>query len=297
MTASAWIGTLRLRTLPAAASPVLLGGALAYYLGGFHALSWVAALVGALLIQVGTNLANDYYDHVKGADTPDRAGPARASATGALAPLAVRNAAFGVMAAAAVVGLYLVWRGGWPILAIGVAGITSGILYTAGPKALAYTGLADLFAFAFFGPIAVAGTVYVQTGDWAWQALAWGIPMGTLTTAILVVNNLRDRPTDERVGKRTLAVRWGDQAMRAYWHLLVLVAAATAFAMALLEDEVLFMLPALTTLLVRSPSKLILGPLEPRAALNPALGGTARLLLVYALLTSAALVATARQAL
>ncbi len=290
--ANPWVSTLRLRTLPAAASPVLVGGAIAHHLQGFHIGAWLAALVGALLIQVGTNLANDYYDHVKGADMGDRAGPRRASATGDLEPRHVRNAAYATMAAAVLVGVYLVVRGGLPILVIGLAGVASGIFYTKGPRALAYTGAADIFAFAFFGPIAVAGTVYVQTFTWPWQAWAWGVPMGLLTTAILVVNNLRDRPTDERVGKRTLAVRAGDRATQVYWSGLVGAALLAPFAIGHFADQIAWLVPVAAVVAAVSPARLIWGPLGPRAALNPALGGSARVLLVYAVLAAVAIAAT-----
>src|SRR5688500_295665 len=135
----------------------------------FQWLPFVAALVAALLIQIGTNLANDYYDHRKGADTPDRAGPRRASASGLLAPAQVRNAAYAAFLLAAAIGLYLVWVGGWPILAVGCAAILSGLLYTAGPAPLGYIGLGELFVLLFFGPVAVMGTTYLQAPDLFWN--------------------------------------------------------------------------------------------------------------------------------
>lgn len=282
-----WLSTLRIRTLPAAAVPVLMGAALAWRVEAFALLPALAALAGALLIQIGTNLANDYYDHVKGADTPDRAGPARASATGALKPQAVRNAAFGVFGLAAVVGAYLIWVGGLPILIIGVAAIASGILYTAGPKPLAYVGLGDLFVFVFFGPVAVMGTIYVQAperfaepGVWM-PGFFWGLAVGALATAILVVNNLRDRPTDERAGKRTLAVRFGDRFARVEY----VVALAGAYLLSLLafqrHADWTQILPLASLPLAIGLTRTVWTHHADRAALNPALGGTARLLLVY----------------
>ncbi len=284
--ASPWISTLRLRTLPAAASPVLVGGAVAHALAGFHVAAFAAALAAALLIQIGTNLANDYFDHKKGADTPDRAGPRRASASGDLNPERVKEAALFAFVWAAFFGVYLVARGGWPILAIGVAGILSGWFYTAGRRALAYTGAADIFAFVFFGPSAVAGTVAVQTGDWPWQAWAWGIPLGLLTTAILNVNNLRDRLTDERVGKRTLAVRFGDRFTQLQWSIQVAVAVASPFVIGHLEDNLWLLLPVAAGLVAIAPGRLVWGNLQDRRQLNPALGGTARILLVFSLLAT-----------
>lgn len=284
-----WFSTLRIRTLPAAASPVLLGSAIAANLGGFELYPALAALAGALLLQIGTNLANDYYDHVKGADTPDRAGPARASASGTIPPLNVRNAAFAALGAALLVGVYLVTVGGWPIVAIGLAGIISAWAYTGGPFPLAYNGLGDLFAFAFFGPIAVAGTTYVQTGTWEADAIIWGCAAGFLTTAILVVNNLRDRPTDEVANKRTLVVRFGDRFGQWEWATLL----SLAFMLPFIYGGWL-LLPLAATIVALPPAGRMFGALEPRAALNPALGGTARVLLVFCLLAALGFLLEAR---
>lgn len=307
---NAWLAAARPRTLPAAAVPVLVGAAHAWHLahespahatlyGAFHVGGFAAALVGALLIQVGTNLANDYYDHRKGADTPDRAGPARASATGALPPRAVRNAAFATFGLAALVGLYLYTVAGWLVLAIGAASIASGIGYTAGRKALGYIGLGDLFVLVFFGPVAVMGTTLVTLPDGfvldrahigAWlPALFLGLEVGALSTAILVVNNLRDRPTDQRVGKRTLAVRWGDKAMRIEYVTLM----AFAYAMAAMSVgqhlEYRLLLPLASLPLAIPPLRRVLGDLSDRSRLNPALGQTALVLLVFGALLAVGL--------
>lgn len=289
MTFQAWFSTLRIRTLPAGAAPVLVGAALAWNLGGFDLLPALAALLSVLGLQVGTNLANDYYDHVKGADTPDRAGPTRASASGALNPVAVRNAAFATFGLAALIGVYLALHAGWPVVAIGTAGILSGILYTAGPKPLAYVGLGDLFVFVFFGPVAVAGTVFVQTGTWELGALVWGLALGALATAILVVNNLRDRPTDDRAGKRTLAVRFGDRFSRLQYLALLALAFAVPFVVGHFQDDVRLLLPVASVVLAVPVLRVVWKEHEDRRALNPALGATARVLLVYAVLASAAL--------
>lgn len=285
----AWTSTLRLRTLPAAATPVIMGTAIAYHLGGFALAPALAALAGALLLQIGTNLANDYYDHVKGADTPDRTGPVRASASGLLAPHLVRNAAFATFGLAALVGTYLISVGGWPILVIGAAGILSGIFYTAGPKALAYVGLGDLFAFVFFGPVAVAGTVYVQTGTWEATAIAWGVGAGFLTSAILAVNNLRDIPTDAAAGKRTLAVRMGQRMTRWFYASQIAAALAVPFIVGHFADEPWFLLPVGAGPLAIPLLLRVFHDWPNRAQYNPALGGTARLLLAYGLLTAIAL--------
>ncbi len=291
--ANPWIGTLRLRTLPAAASPVLLGTALAWSWDVFAWLPALAALLGALLLQIGTNLANDYYDHVQGADTAARAGPVRASAAGLLAPQAVRNAAFGTFTLAALVGIYLIIVGGWPILAIGAAGILSGIFYTASKKSIAYIGLGEVFVFAFFGPIAVAGTVYVQSLTWEPFALAWGVPLGLLAAAILVVNNLRDIPTDAAAGKKTVAVRIGEPWTRRLYFALVAGALLAPFVIAHFADALWWLLPVAAIIPAMAPAKVIAATQPVRQAYNPALGGTARVLLVYALLASVGIVIAA----
>ncbi|MHB8633549.1 MAG: 1,4-dihydroxy-2-naphthoate polyprenyltransferase, partial [Thermoplasmatota archaeon] len=219
---SAWIQALRPKTLPAAAVPVAVGAAHAWHMsqdnpayGAFRVPVFAAALAGALLIQVGTNLANDYYDHVKGADR-ERVGPARASASGAIPPRRVRNAAALAFLAAIAVGGYLWWRSGWPVVVVGLLSVACGVLYTAGPKPLGYMGWGDALVLLFFGPVAVMGTTYVllpssfftAIGLWL-PAFFLGLQIGVIATAILVVNNLRDRDGDRRAGKRTLAVRMG----------------------------------------------------------------------------------------
>jgi len=170
--------------------------------------------VGALLIQIGTNLANDYYDHVRGGDTEDRVGPIRATQGGLLPPRTVRNAAYLVLALALLVGVYLVWIGGWPVAVIGVASLVCAVAYTGGPFPLAYHGLGDLFVFLFFGLVAVGGTYWVQALAIGPEVLLAGAGMGALNTAILVVNNLRDLETDARAGKRTLAVWLGHEGTK-----------------------------------------------------------------------------------
>jgi len=204
-----WLLAARPRTLTAAAAPVFLGTGLAMGRGGFRFGPALAALLGALLIQVGTNLANDYYDHLRGGDTEDRIGPLRVTQAGLLPPKLVRNGAFLVLGLALVLGLYLVWEGGVPIVLIGLASLVCAIAYTGGPFPLAYHGLGDLFVFLFFGLVAVGGTYWVQALAFGPEVLLAGTGMGAMATAILVLNNLRDLETDARVGKRTLAVRIG----------------------------------------------------------------------------------------
>ncbi|MCK5565302.1 MAG: 1,4-dihydroxy-2-naphthoate polyprenyltransferase [Planctomycetes bacterium] len=204
-----WTGALRPKTLPAAAAPVLIGGAMAFADGPAQPMVLVITFIAAMLIQIGTNLANDYYDHFKGADTEQRIGPVRATGAGLVKPSQMKAAFVIAFALAAVAGLYLVYKGGVPILVIGVASIICGVLYTAGPFALGYTGLADVFVLVFFGPVAVGGTYYLQTGTINSVVIIAGLAPGLLSTAILTVNNFRDIATDKQAGKKTLAVRFG----------------------------------------------------------------------------------------
>jgi 1,4-dihydroxy-2-naphthoate octaprenyltransferase len=218
-----WLLAARPATLPAAVVPVLVGTAAA--VGGGAAPRpgpFVGALAAAVLIQVGTNLANDYFDYRKGADTIARLGPTRVTQSGLVAPSTVRAATALTFGLAALIGLYLVWVGGWPILVVGLLSILSGIAYTGGPWPLGYHGLGDLFVFVFFGVVAVTGSAYLQTGQLEPFALLASVPVGMLVTAILVVNNLRDVETDRAAGKRTLAVRLGRPATRRQYAVLVL---------------------------------------------------------------------------
>jgi 1,4-dihydroxy-2-naphthoate octaprenyltransferase len=204
-----WFLALRPRTLPAAVSPVIVGTALAFKVGHFDYVAALLALSFSLLIQIGTNFANDYFDFKKGADSENRVGPKRVVAIGLVTPKAMRNATTLVFTAAFILGLFLVSRGGVWMIAVGVASILSGIWYTAGRYALAYTGLADIFVFIFFGLVAVSCTFYVQVGHMNLDAFLAAIPIGLLTTNILVVNNYRDMETDALAHKRTLVVRFG----------------------------------------------------------------------------------------
>jgi 1,4-dihydroxy-2-naphthoate octaprenyltransferase len=286
-----WILAARPATLTAAVVPVAVGTACAHAVG---ALRWgpaLAALFGAIWIQIGTNFANDVFDAEKGADREDRLGPTRAVATGLVGATEMRVAmgvAFGLATAA---GLYLTWVAGWPVVAIGVASVLSGIAYTGGPYPLGYHGLGDLFVMIFFGFVAVCGTAYVQVG--AVPALAWwaAVPVGALATAILVVNNLRDRETDARAGKRTLAVRLGRRGAIAEYGLLIAAAYAVplgVFATGLASAWALLPLATLPfgLLLVRRVARLIGRPL------NRTLAATAQLLLVHGLLWAAGLAPT-----
>ena len=204
-----WLSAIRPKTLGAAVSPILIGTTMAFADGKGHALAALAALLGALLIQIGTNFSNDYYDYIKGADTEERLGPVRVTQSGQVRPKTMLRNFVMVFGLATLVGIYLVFRGGWPVVIIGILSIASGILYTGGPWPLGYLGLGDLFVLIFFGPVAVAGTFYVQALEITPVVIFAGLGPGLLATALLAVNNLRDEPTDKKVGKLTLAVRFG----------------------------------------------------------------------------------------
>jgi len=277
----AWLLASRPKTLSAAVAPVLTGAGLA----AFHqTLAWlpaVAALLGAVLIQIGTNFANDYYDFVRGGDTEARVGPVRVTQAGILPPASVKRAMWAVLGAAMLVGVYLVWVAGWPIVWIGLASVACAVLYTGGPFPLAYHGLGDLFVFLFFGLIAVGGTYYVQALAWPPDAVLAGAGVGALNTAILVVNNLRDIETDRVAGKRTLAVRLGVTGTRVEYHALVVAAAAVPVVGVLRFGWPEAALAALLFLpLVRTPLRAVRTFHDPRELL-PALGSTARAVVVY----------------
>lgn len=285
--ASVWLLAIRPKTLPAAAAPVLLGSALAAFRATFDLVPAAAALVGALLIQIATNLANDYYDFRRGGDTEERVGPTRVTQAGLIAPGQVRNATFVVLAAAFLVGVYLVAHAGWPIVWIGLASLLCAVIYTGGPYPLAYHGLGDLFVFVFFGLIAVAGTYYVQALEFTAESVFLGAGVGALSTAILVVNNLRDIETDRTAGKRTLAVRLGSTGTRWEYRLLVFAAfLVPPLGMVWYDWTGWVALSYLALPAVRGPLDRVRGATEP-AHLIPALGGTARVLLIYSLAFSA----------
>ena len=219
-----WLMAARIRTLPAAIAPVLVGTALAGWQHVFHPLRFVAALVGAIFIQVGTNLSNDYSDARRGADAEDRLGPVRVTAGGLVPPRQVLIATYVSFGVAVLAGVYLVVVAGWQLLLVGGASILAGVLYTGGPKPYGYEGLGELFVFLFFGIVAVAGSYFVQVKHLDWKAFALAVPVGLLASAILVVNNFRDIDSDRRAGKRTLAVRLGRDKTRTMFAVIVYVA-------------------------------------------------------------------------
>src|SRR5688572_1684025 len=222
----------RPRTLPAAVAPVLVGTALGWTGGTFKVLTFLAALVGALFIQVGTNLSNDYSDARRGADTEDRLGPVRVTAGGLVPPRQVLIATYATFALAVLVGLYLVSVAGPELLLVGAASILAGVLYTGGPRPYGYEGLGEVFVFTFFGIVAVTGTYYVQAESLPGEAFLLAVPVGLLAAAILVVNNVRDLETDRRAGKRTLAVRLGRERTRTLYAVMLASAFASLVALA-----------------------------------------------------------------
>jgi 1,4-dihydroxy-2-naphthoate octaprenyltransferase len=219
-----WVMAARLRTLPAAAAPVLVGTALAGFEEVFHPLRFIAALLGALFIQIGTNLSNDYSDARRGSDTEDRLGPVRVTAGGLVPPRQVLIATYVTFGLAVLAGVYLIIVAGWLLLLVGAASILAGVLYTGGPRPYGYEGLGELFVFLFFGVVAVAGSYFVQVRHLQWEAFALSVPVGLLAAAILVVNNIRDIDTDRRSGKRTLAVRLGRERTRILYAAMLAVA-------------------------------------------------------------------------
>ena len=218
----AWLMASRPRTLTAAVSPVIVGCGLAFAAGIFRPAPALAALFGALFIQIGANFANDYMDFQKGADAKGRLGPTRVTSAGLISLGAMRTGTLVVFGLAVLCGLYLVWSSGWPIVVIGLLSILSALAYTGGPYPLGYNGLGEVFVFLFFGLAGVGGTYFAQTGAYGLTVFAASLPVGCLIVAILVVNNLRDIPTDREAGKRTSAVRYGEVwTQREYVLLLV----------------------------------------------------------------------------
>jgi 1,4-dihydroxy-2-naphthoate octaprenyltransferase len=217
-----WLMAARLRTLPAAIAPVLVGTALAYTLQDvFRPGAFVAAMLGSILIQVGTNLSNDYSDARRGADAEDRLGPVRVTAGGLVPPKQVLMATYITFGVAALCGVYLVAVSGIELLFVGIASIAAGVLYTGGPRPYGYEGLGEIFVFLFFGIVAVTGSTFAQTESWPWEGFVLAVPVGLLAAAILVVNNIRDIDSDRRAGKRTLAVRLGRERGRTLYALMV----------------------------------------------------------------------------
>jgi 1,4-dihydroxy-2-naphthoate octaprenyltransferase len=295
----------RLHTLPAAAAPVLVGTGLAVHEGLFAPLPALAAFVGAALIQIGTNFANDYYDAVKGVDTDEREGFTRVTQSGLIPAPEVKRAMYATFGLAILVGVYLVYVGGLPILVIGLASVASGIAYAGGPYPLGSHGLGDLFVFVFFGVVAVMGTFYVQAASVLAGAFPMGIPEGTVTLAafvaslpvagistnILVVNNIRDLETDREAGKKTLAVLVGYRASRAeYVGLLVLAYVVPVWFWLARGYSPAVLLPLVTVPYAALVTRTVLTDASGEA-LNPALAQTGKLLAAHSALFALGLIA------
>lgn len=276
-----WVHAARPKTLWAGVAPVLIGTAVAHGEDMLHLLSAVVALACAVLIQVGTNYSNDYSDFIQGADTEERVGPLRVTQAGLVPPRVMLRATVIVFAAAFVAGLYLVWRGGWPILAVGVASILSGIFYTTGRKSLGYLGLGDLFVLIFFGPVAVGGTFYVQALVLPPWVLLAGMAPGFLAVAILLANNIRDVDQDRLAGKRTLVVRLGRRVGAELYAACLVAAGSIPLLLVMWTGTHGWALAATAVLPVGWPQyRRLVHEIDP-VRLNPVLGATARLLLLY----------------
>ena len=280
-----WLLAARPKTLLASVAPVMVGTAMAFGDGRVHWPTAFLALVGALLIQIGTNFCNDYADFKKGADTTARVGPLRATQSGLISPAEMQRATFLAFGAAAIVSIYFILRGGWPYAVVAVTALLSGWAYTSGPFPLGYHGLGDLFVLVFFGPIAVAFTYHAQASQWSPDSMLAGLAVGLLAVAVLVSNNLRDEDTDRAAGKHTLVVRFGTNFGRLEYSLCIVGAIILAVAIAWCRPERagvflagLTMVPAWS--LLRAVWR------DRAGELLPVLPRTARLLMLYAALFS-----------
>lgn len=284
-----WLLAIRPRTLPAAAAGVVMGSALAWMDGSFQLLPALVALGVALLLQIGSNVANDVYDFERGTDTSERQGPLRVTQAGLLTPAQIKRGMWVIFGLAAVLGLYLAFLRGWVVVWIGLAAILAAITYTGGPFPFGYYGLGDLFVFVFFGPAAVVGTYFVQTGSVSAAAWWMSVSIGLLVTAILVVNNLRDLENDRKAGKRTLAVRLGERGARLEYLFCMIV----AYFVVLLTSWLglvpwLALLTWLSLPLAVKTARTVFT--QAGRPLNAALGGTGQVALLFSLLFLGSLV-------
>jgi len=285
-----WIDAARPKTLPAAFVPVWIGSSLASYNQTLDLAASLVALVCAFLIQIGTNFANDYFDFVKGADTDERIGFTRATASGLIHPKTMLVATAITMGLAFLLGLYLVWVGGWIILVIGLVSLICGVAYTGGPYPLGYNGLGDLFVFIFFGIIAVTTTYYVNALEWCWEAFWASLSAGALSTNILVINNLRDTEQDVISGKRTLGVIFGDNALRIEYTALFAMAYVVPICFYLfLNYSLIIMLPVLTFPLAVKLIYIVWTEKNKRT-FNKLLENTAKCMFLYGLFFGVALI-------
>ena len=281
-----WILASRPKTLWAAISPVIIGTAMAYGENKAHWLSAILAAVGAVLIQIGTNYANDYYDYIRGADKTQRLGPIRVTQAGLVKLDVMKKAMILIFTLAFISGMYLIYRGGWPIFIIGILSILFGVLYTAGPYPLGYNGLGDIFVLIFFGIVAVGGTYYVQTLEINSLVILAGLSPGLFSMAILTVNNLRDIYSDRNIGKKTLAVRFGENFARMEYLVSVLIACLIPIILYFLTSSHVYALAASMVFIIAIPSIRIIFVQEPGKIFNQVLATTGKLLLIYSIIFS-----------
>jgi 1,4-dihydroxy-2-naphthoate octaprenyltransferase len=269
---------------------VLVGTALAQGQDDvFKPLRFVCALIGSIFIQIGTNLANDYSDARRGADTEDRLGPVRVTAGGLMPPATVLRGVYVAFGIAVLSGVYLIAVAGWGLLIVGIASIIAGVMYTGGPKPYGYEGLGEVFVFLFFGVVAVVGSYYVQVEKFEWEAFALSVPIGLLASAIMVVNNVRDIDTDRRAGKRTLAVRVGRRRARVLYATMIGLAYVAPIVIALTSDLGGWIILALVTAPLALPLIRTLFTRTDGPSLNKVLAGTGQLLALYSVVLSAGL--------
>lgn len=281
-----WIQAARPKTLGAAVAPVVVGTVMAFEAGGLHLPTAVLALAAAVLVQVGVNYHNDYHDYLKGTDTDERVGPERVTQAGLVDPETMRGATIAVFALAVAAGLYPMYRGGWPMVVVCVASITTALWYTGGRYSLAYMGLADLFVFTFFGPVAVAGTYYVQVLQFDPVVAVAGAGPGLVSVAILLVNNVRDVEGDRSARKKTLVVRLGRRAGIVMYALCLGGAAVLPVGLHLWTGSHPWAMLTLATLpLAVGPVRTLASTRDPQA-LNPLLAATGRFLVIWSLVFS-----------
>ncbi len=278
-----WWMAIRPRTLPAAASGVVMGSALAWADGSFQLAPALAALAVALLLQIGSNVANDVFDFERGADTSERQGPLRVTQAGLLTPAQVKRGLLVILGLSAAFGLYLAVLRGWVVIAIGLAAIISAVAYTGGPFPLGYYGLGDIFVFIFFGLAAVAGTYFVQVGSVSVAAWWMSVPIGLIITAILVVNNLRDIENDKKAGKHTLAVRLGERGTRIEYASCMLIAYLILPALVVMNIIPTWSLLAWLSIPLAWKTWRVVATQAGRP-LNAALAGTGQTVFVFSLL-------------
>jgi 1,4-dihydroxy-2-naphthoate polyprenyltransferase len=283
---SNWFWATRPQTLVASTMPVVIATAMAYSDGVWHWPSALAAFVGAALIQIGTNLANDYFDYKQGVDAEGRKGPPSCLQAGALTPMQVKWFFITAFTLAGFVAAYLTARAGWPALVIGVIAIILGVVYSAGKKSLAALGLGDLFVLLFFGPVACAGTYYVQSFEWNLAAVVAGLAPGFLSAAIIIINNLRDIETDTRAGRRTFAIRFGRAFTRMEYLFCVIAGCLIPVAVFLITGQNAWSILASLVIFLFLPNVHAIFTSDDGEVLNEALARTAMLLTLYSFLYS-----------